>query len=318
MVWLTLGNKECVSVLEEDSIIPRSLGPGESAESPAGRGANPPLGRAHKLLAPSGPDPPCDPRFGSLLPPQKGAGPSSVPRAGGYLEPAPGPASWHRSRSRAATSAATAATAPALSAVGSCIRASLLPRGSASPRPRLWAPLPDPPWGSAAATPMPTRLLLPGDSAAWRPRPAYKGGTWGKMQSSHCSLDAGGMGVRACALHSGQGMRPRHLQDSLPCVLLHPLRPIFEVSANRLDFLWSLSKTCNFSWALGIFISNSPMSKCKPSHPTTPKKNKTKLFLAFLGCHYSSIFTRSSPPPLGLLVIQTTVIISLEKPCSGR
>lgn len=36
MVWLTLGNKERVFVLEEDSVILRSLGPGESAESPAG------------------------------------------------------------------------------------------------------------------------------------------------------------------------------------------------------------------------------------------------------------------------------------------
>lgn len=73
---------------------------------------------------------------------RRGAEPSLVPHAEGYLEPAPGPATSGCSRSSATTSAAAAANA-ALRAAGRDIRPSLRP-GAFLPSPDSAGPLPGP------------------------------------------------------------------------------------------------------------------------------------------------------------------------------
>lgn len=167
---LTLGNNGGLFALEKGIVILRSLGPGESAESPAGRGtlaipAPEPIYSSEGALTaecaqvpwhPEASFPDGTPRSNpSFLRPLGCEGPARSPAQRGYLEPASSPASSRRSRSRAAASATAAATtaATALTAAGPAVRASPLPRGSTCPRPIRRVPLPGVPGGRRLLSP---------------------------------------------------------------------------------------------------------------------------------------------------------------------
>ena len=128
--------------LEEGTVLLRSRGPGESAESPAGRGSlavpqhlsqSTPQKGLEQGLRPGATN--CSyqgarvPDSGpSFLQPQGVRSPPRSPKRRGYLRLAPCPTSSGCSRSKAATSAATPAAAAALSAAHRDIWPSLQPR----------------------------------------------------------------------------------------------------------------------------------------------------------------------------------------------
>lgn len=175
------------------------------------------------MLVPRGLVPPRYLRFLSPLPqPKECRGPALSPERRGYLEPAPGPASSHRSTSQAATSAATAATVPALSALRGCIRASLCPRGSQSPCPKQRTPLPDPPGGRRRPRPC-LPACLPGRLCCLTVSPRPQGRDLGEGRMGPTGAGVLVTWARELVRRTGQGMTLQDLQDPLLCVLLHPL-----------------------------------------------------------------------------------------------